>query len=65
MKVGDLVKITSRGPELFLVLGRSELSNRAMEGDASKFSDWLLIEIATGRKFRQVKRELEIVSEGR
>ena len=65
MKVGDLVKITSRGPELFLVLGRSGLPSRAREGDASKFSDWLLIEIATGRKFRQVKRELEVVSESR
>jgi hypothetical protein len=65
MQVGDLVRITQRGPELFLVLGRSNRPRGARYGDTSKFSDWLLIEIATGRKFCQNKRELEVVSENR
>ena len=65
MQAGDLVRITQRGPELFLVLGRGDHPNRAREGDTSKFSDWLLIEIATGRKFHQTKRDLEVVSERR
>ena len=55
MQAGDLVRITQRGPELFLVLGRSNLPSGARHGDTSKFSDWLLIEIATGRKFHQTK----------
>ena len=65
MQVGDLVRITQRGPELFLVLGRSNRPRGARYGDTSKFSDWLLIEIATGRKFHQTKRDLEVVSERR
>ena len=65
MQAGDLVRITQRGSELFLVLGRAGLPNRAVEGDTSKFSDWLLIEVATGRKFHQIKRDLEVVSESR
>ena len=65
MQAGDLVRITQRGPELFLVLGRSSLPSGARHGDTSKFSDWLLIEIATGRKFHQTKRDLEVVSERR
>ena len=65
MQAGDLVRITLRGPELFLVLGRGGHPNRAREGDTSKFSDWLLIEIATGRRWHQTKRDLEVVSERR
>ena len=68
MKVGNLVRITHRGPELFLVLERSNLPHRQRHrqfADTSKFSDWLLIEIATGRKFHQTKRDLDVVSESR
>ena len=66
MKVGDLVKIAPRGDDgLFIVLGRAGLPSGARHGDTSKFSDWLLIELATGRKFTQVKRSLEVVSAAR
>ena len=65
MKAGDLVRISARGPELFFVLGRRAEVDRLAHADASKFSDWVLLELLTGQRFYQIKRTLEVVSENR
>ena len=64
MKVGDLVRITIRGNELFLILERNmEPWDAERFDDSSKFADWKLLNIETGKICYTTGKNMEVISE--
>jgi hypothetical protein len=66
VKAGDLVQITARGNEFFLILERNmEPWDAERFDDSSKFADWKLLNIETGKICYTRGRFMEVVSESR